>query len=176
MPSIRLSGLVSDSIVDGPGLRLTVFTQGCPHHCEGCHNPQTHDFSGGYDATVEEILAKLAEDPLQQGITLSGGEPFCQAPALIPLCRSVRTLSKNIWAYSGYTFEELLSPQAPPQAAELLSLCDVLVDGRFLLEKRNLNLFYRGSENQRVIDVNASLKEQKTVLLPIEGEEAGLLY
>lgn len=168
--TIQLSGLVGDSIVDGPGLRLTVFTQGCPHHCEGCHNPQTHDFAGGYPATAEEIVKRLQDDPLQQGITLSGGEPFCQAEALLPLCRQVRALGKNIWAYSGYTFEELTAASAPPHAAELLALCDVLVDGRFVLAKRNLNLFYRGSENQRVIDVQASLERNQVVLLPIEGE------
>ena len=166
--TIRLSGVVGDSIVDGPGLRMTVFTQGCPHHCEGCHNPQTHDFSGGYDETAASLLEKLKSDPLQCGVTLSGGEPFCQAGPLIAFCRAVRALGKSVWAYSGYTFEELTGPAAPPRAKELLELCDVLIDGRFLLAERDLTLTFRGSRNQRVIDVQKSLAEGRVVLYPIE--------
>ena len=164
---IRLAGIVNDSITDGPGLRMTVFTQGCPHHCPGCHNPQTHDFSGGTLASPEEILAKYAGNPLLQGITLSGGEPFCQAEALLPVCRGVRELQGNVWVYSGYTYEELLS-DAVPFGAELLALCDVLVDGRYLENERDLTLLFRGSRNQRVIDLAASRKAGQPVLLEME--------
>ena len=161
--SLRLSGVIGDSIVDGKGIRMTVFVQGCPHHCPGCHNPQTHDFSGGYEDTVERLIQKFKADPLQCGVTLSGGEPFCQAEALSVLASEVKALGKNVWVYSGYTFEELVSGTIP-FAKELLSYCDVLVDGRFLMEQRNLTLPFRGSENQRLIDVQASLEQNKPVL------------
>ena len=163
---LRLSGVVTDSIVDGKGIRMTVFVQGCPHHCPGCHNPQTHDFSAGYEDSVDRLVEKLKEDPLQCGVTLSGGEPFCQAVALFELAKKVKALGKNVWAYSGYTFEELTSGKIP-FAKELLSVCDVLVDGRFLIEQRNLTLPFRGSENQRVLDVAASLAQNKPVLLAL---------
>lgn len=154
---LRLSGIIGDSIVDGKGIRMTVFTQGCPHHCPDCHNPQTHDFAGGYEESAESVLHKLLSDPLQCGITLSGGEPFCQAEALCVLCKEVRAHGKNIWAFSGYTFEELLSGSVP-YAKELLTFCDVLVDGRFVKAERDLSLKFRGSRNQRVLDIPASLK------------------
>lgn len=160
---LRIADIISDSIVDGVGIRMTVFTQGCPHHCEGCHNPKTHDFSGGRIITVDEILEKMNENPLLKGITLSGGEPFCQCLPLIELCKGVKAKGKDIWAYSGYTYEQLMN-NATPHSAELLSLCDVLVDGRFELDKRDLTLYFRGSSNQRVIDLNKSREEEKVVL------------
>ena len=104
---LRIAGTVGDSIVDGPGLRLTVFTQGCPHHCPGCHNPQTHDFSGGYDATVEELFAQYRENPLLRGVTLSGGEPFCQPAPLAELARLVHGAGGDVFCYTGYTYEQL---------------------------------------------------------------------
>lgn len=160
---IRIADIIGDSIVDGVGIRMTVFTQGCPHHCEGCHNPGTHDFAGGKMITVNEILAKMDENPLLRGITLSGGEPFCQAEALIELCREVKAKGKDIWAYSGYTYEQLIS-DVTPRSAELLALCDVLVDDKFELAKRDLTLYFRGSSNQRVIDLNKSREENQVVL------------
>lgn len=160
---IRIADIISDSIVDGVGIRMTVFTQGCPHHCKGCHNPGTHDFNGGRMITAEEILNKMDENPLLKGITLSGGEPFCQAEALIELCRGVKAKGKDIWAYSGYTYEQLIS-DVTPRSSELLSLCDVLVDGKFELDKRDLTLYFRGSSNQRVIDLNKSREEDRVVL------------
>jgi len=168
LETLRLAGVVDESIVDGPGFRMAVFTQGCPHHCPGCHNPQTHDFSGGYSETVKALADRYRANPLLQGVTLSGGEPFCQAPALAALCRLVREAGGDVWAYSGYTFEQLTAPDAPDGAGELLSLCDVLVDGRFEIALRNLELYYRGSENQRVIDVPRSLKEGRAIPVPLE--------
>lgn len=164
--TLRLSGIVGDSIVDGKGIRMTVFTQGCPHHCPGCHNPQTHDFKAGYDESIASVLHKLLADPLQCGVTLSGGEPFCQAEALAELCREVHANGKNVWAYSGYTFEEIISGKVP-HGMELLEQCDVLVDGRFILEQRDLNLLFRGSRNQRLIDVKASLAAKQAVELAL---------
>lgn len=159
--NIRIAGLVNDSIVDGPGFRFTVFTQGCPHACPGCHNPQTHDFSAGTDADTEEILAKIKKNPLLDGITLSGGEPFCQSAACAEIARNARALGLNVWSYSGYTYEELVSGKE--EWMELLRELDVLVDGRFEIEKRTLEARFRGSWNQRLIDVRASLAQGKAV-------------
>ena len=153
---LRLSGLIDESIVDGPGIRYVIFTQGCPHHCPGCHNPQTHDFSGGFDADIPAILDAIREDPLLDGVTLSGGEPFCQAEALLPLVREVKKMGKTVFAYSGYTLEQLLQ-EADPDRMALLRETDVLVDGPFLLAQRSLELKYCGSRNQRLIDVKKTL-------------------
>lgn len=163
--NIRIAGLVNDSIVDGPGFRFTVFTQGCPHHCEGCHNPQTHDFAGGTDADTEEIIAKIRKNPLLDGVTLSGGEPFCQAAACVEIARAAKKMGLNVWSYSGYTFEELMSGKE--EWIELLREIDVLVDGRFELDKRTLECRFRGSWNQRLIDVPASLEQGKAVAITI---------
>ncbi|MGI6193406.1 MAG: anaerobic ribonucleoside-triphosphate reductase activating protein [Christensenellales bacterium] len=157
----RIAGLIRDSVVDGPGLRLALFTQGCPHACPGCHNPNTHDFSGGQEADTADIIQELANNPLWAGITLTGGEPFCQPEAMLEIAKAAREMGKSVWAYSGWTFEELLLDE---KKRALLEACDVLVDGRFILERRSLALRFRGSDNQRVIDVPASLKEGKVVL------------
>ena len=152
----RIAGIANDSIVDGPGLRLTVFAQGCPHRCPGCHNPQTHDFAGGSEGDTDEIIAKIRKNPLLDGVTLSGGEPFCQPEACAEIARAARALGLNVWSYSGYTFEEITERGTEAQKALLREL-DVLVDGRFELEKRSLECRFRGSSNQRLIDVPASL-------------------
>lgn len=158
---VRLAGVTRDSIVDGEGLRMVVFVQGCPHHCPGCHNPQTHDPTGGYETDTEELLKELAANTLEQGITLSGGEPFCQCEAMLELARGARAMGRDVWIYSGWTFEELLADE---EKAELLRECDVLVDGRYVESMRTLALPFRGSANQRVIDVRRSLAEGKVVL------------
>jgi len=164
MSKIRLFGVVNDSIVDGPGLRLAVFVQGCPFDCPGCHNPQSRDFNGGYESSVVELLEQLDKNPLIKGITLSGGEPFCQAVRLVPLAKEVRRRGKDIWCFSGYTFEELLDMSVSDSGVhELLSLLDVLVDGRFDFTARTLALPYRGSGNQRILDVPLSLEQAAPV-------------
>lgn len=160
---LRIAGTLTDSIVDGPGIRYVIFTQGCPHHCPGCHNPQTHDPKGGRDADVEEILQQIAANPLSVGVTFSGGEPFLQAEALIPVARRVKALGKNLTIYTGYLYEQLTKSEKPG-VRELLSLADLLVDGPFLLAERDLTLPYRGSSNQRVIDL-AKTRETGTVVL-----------
>ena len=152
---IRLSGVIQESIVDGTGIRYVVFTQGCPHHCEGCHNPDTHDFNGGYLESVNRIIDDFSQNPLLEGITLSGGEPFVQPKPLIKLLKAVRAKGKNVFAYSGFTFEEIL--EAGGDRLELLKLCDFLIDGKFDINKRSLSLQFRGSTNQRIIDVKQSL-------------------
>ena len=158
---IRIAGIVPESIVDGPGFRFTVFTQGCFHNCPGCHNPETHDPTSGRAVTVESLTDAMRNNPLLDGLTLSGGEPFLQADACALLAAEARGMGLNVWAYSGYTFEELA---ADPEKRRLLTACDVLVDGPFQMSERTLEKRFRGSRNQRVIDVRASL-ERGTVVL-----------
>lgn len=160
---ISLSGVTGDSIVDGPGLRLTIFTQGCLHHCPGCHNPQTHDPEGGSWADTEDILAAAAENPLLDGITLSGGDPFMQPVPCLALAEGAHKIGLNVWTYTGYTWEALLEENDAEKLA-LLKETDVLVDGPFLLAERSLELQFCGSRNQRLIDVKKSLAEGKVVL------------
>lgn len=160
---ISLSGVTGDSIVDGPGLRLTIFTQGCLHHCPDCHNPQTHDPEGGSWADTEDILAAAAENPLLDGITLSGGDPFLQPVPCLALAEGAHKIGLNVWTYTGYTWEALLEENDAEKLA-LLKETDVLVDGPFLLAERSLELRFCGSRNQRLIDVKKSLAEDKVVL------------
>lgn len=161
---IRIAGTVQDSIVDGPGLRYVVFVQGCPHRCEGCHNPQTHDFSGGRVTTTQALFEEFAENPLTQGVTFSGGEPFCQAQALYELGSMIKPRGMHIMCYSGWTFEELREKARHEEyVGKLLGIVDILVDGRFELAKRSLTLPFRGSTNQRLIDVPKSLERGAAV-------------
>jgi anaerobic ribonucleoside-triphosphate reductase activating protein len=153
--NIRIAGLVNDSIVDGPGFRLAIFVQGCPHNCEGCHNPHSHDYNGGTVMDTAEIIAQMRSNPLLDGITLTGGEPFVQPAACAEIARAAKASGLIVWTYSGYTFEELLSLDG---ARELLDATDILIDGRFMLAQRTLDMRFRGSKNQRAIDVKASLK------------------
>lgn len=160
---IRIAGTVDDSIVDGPGCRYTIFTQGCPHHCQGCHNPQSHDFAAGRVVDTEDILTQVRRNPLLDGITLSGGEPFCQPEACKVLADAAHQLGLNVWCYTGYTWEKL-HQEADPARMALLDALDVLVDGPFILAQKSLELQYCGSKNQRLIDVRKS-KEQGTLHL-----------
>ena len=158
---LRISGIVDESIVDGPGFRLTVFNHGCPNKCDGCHNPETHDPSGGYDIETDEILNRIDKNPLLDGITLSGGEPLLQAEKLVPLARSVKERNLSVVVYSGYIFEEIIKNE---QWLKLMRFTDILVDGRFEKDKRSLDLLFRGSSNQRVIDVKKSLESGEVKL------------
>lgn len=167
---LRIAATVRDSIVDGPGLRYVIFTQGCPHHCPGCHNPQTHDFSGGKPADTAEILEEILRDPILSGVTFSGGEPFCQAKALLPVAEALKEKKKHLMIYTGYQLGELQA-MADPYVQRLLELTDILVDGPFVLEKRNLTLAYRGSENQRVIDMKRTKEEGKIILYHSEYDD-----
>lgn len=164
---MRIADFVQDSIVDGPGLRFTLFTQGCPHHCEGCHNPSTHDPEGGKEVTAEKVIEIMLSNPLTDGLTLSGGEPFAQAGDCAVIAKAAREHGLNVWAYSGWTFEELMN-NPDPEIRHLLELIDVLVDGRFVLAQRSLSLKWRGSGNQRVIDVSKSLAAGDVVPLITE--------
>ncbi len=161
---IRIAGTVSESIVDGPGLRYTIFVQGCPHNCFGCHNPETHDFSGGKVVDTEELFNECIENPLQKGVTFSGGEPFCQPEPLYELGRKFKERGYHLMCYSGWSFEELRKKaEREEYVGKLLSVLDILVDGKFILDRRSLSLQFRGSDNQRLIDVQKSLKGGKAV-------------
>ena len=186
---LNLAGIEGESIVDGPGIRFSVFCQGCPHHCEGCHNPETHPFEGGTPVKVEKILEVIDKDPLLRGVTFSGGEPICQAEAFLELARGVKERGLDIVIFTGYTYEQLmkyaegpdsqvssstideagtameaLQSQDPAALKELLELTDILIDGRFILAERDLTLQFRGSRNQRVIDLNKTRQTGEIVL------------
>ena len=161
---MRIAGTVQDSIVDGPGFRFVLFTQGCPHHCEGCQNPQTHDPNGGTEMSREEIVRQLLSNPLTDGITFSGGEPFEQAADCAAIARQAREQGLNVWTYTGYTFEQLTEKMKTDKGTEeLLRLTDVLVDGRFVLAQKSFDVPWRGSRNQRLIDVPKSLAAGQAV-------------
>lgn len=165
---LNVAGIEEDSITDGPGLRFVLFVQGCPHHCEGCHNPETHEFGVGTDYSVEYIFNRIKHNPLQSGVTFSGGEPFCQPKGLALLARLLKESGYNVASFTGFTFEELLSSKNPA-IHELLNQLDILVDGPFVLAERDLELRFRGSKNQRVLDVPASLKAGKAILTTDEN-------
>jgi len=160
---MRIANTVRDSIVDGPGLRFTVFTQGCPHGCPGCHNQGTWSFDGGEDMTVEELVSRMGNDPLLTGLTLSGGEPFCQAAECAKLARQAKKRGLSVWTYTGYTYEALLE-KGEPAHLELLSVSDVLVDGPFVEKLKSYEALYRGSTNQRLIDLNATRRTGQVTL------------
>lgn len=162
---IRLAGVVRESIVDGPGIRFAVFCQGCAHHCKGCHNTDTHDFSGGEDVTVETLLEEIDKNPLLDGVTFTGGEPFCQPAGFLTLAKGVKKRGLNIVAFSGYTYEELLQMgKEDPHISQLMDSIDTLIDGPFVEEEKDLTLEFRGSKNQRIIDMNATRQEGTPVL------------
>lgn len=159
---IRVAGILHDSIVDGPGLRLTIFFQGCPRSCEGCHNPESQDFDSGKLSSAEKILEDLDNNPLTQGVTFSGGEPFSRAEALLPLAAEIKKRKLELAIYTGYTIEEILE-DGDKFALDLLGMSDVIIDGPFILEQRSLTLPFRGSHNQRILDSKKSLTNKKAV-------------
>ena len=168
---IRLAAdLQPDSTVDGEGLRTVIWTQGCPHNCKGCHNPGTHDFNAGELVDVEEVIEALKEIKGQDGITLSGGDPVCQVDACYEISKAAHEMGLNVWCYTGFTYEKML---LNPKHRKLLSEIDVLIDGKFIEEEKSLDLYYRGSRNQRIIDVKKSLLEERVVLVEkyIEDKE-----
>lgn len=157
---LRIAGIELDSIVDGPGIRAVIFCQGCLRHCEGCHNPETWDITGGTEISVDEVEKAIKSNPLCRGVTYSGGEPFLQAGELSELTRKLP--GYEVAVYSGFTFEELL--HGTPEQRELLSLIDVLIDGPYEVSERTLELSFRGSRNQRILNVPESVKAGKAVI------------
>ena len=158
---LNLAGIQTDSIVDGPGIRTTFFCQGCPHHCEGCHNPETWDFGCGTQIPVEDIVEIVRSNPLCRGVTFSGGEPFAQAAGFARLASLLKEKGYEVASYTGYTFEELLTGSEDQK--HLLSAIDILIDGPFLLAEKSLEIAFRGSRNQRILDVRKSLAEGRAV-------------
>lgn len=160
------ASLQTDSIVDGEGLRTVIWFQGCPHHCPGCHNPESHPFKKGIETNTEKIISELSKLKNQDGITFSGGEPMSQPEALLEISKYAKQNKMNVWSYTGYTYEQLLELAITNNVyKEILNNIDVLVDGQFILEQRSLNLKFRGSRNQRIIDVKKSIKNNKVVLI-----------
>ncbi len=161
---ISVLDIVEDTTVDGPGFRTAIYAAGCPNGCPGCHNPESWDIRRGRRMTTEEILSKVLADDFAD-VTFSGGDPMFQVEGFTELAQAIKQSSrKNIWCYTGYTFEQLLNN---PRQAELLHYIDVLVDGRFRMDLRDESLRFRGSSNQRIIDVQASLEQGQAVLQPM---------
>ncbi len=162
---IRLAGYAPESVVDGPGIRFVLFAQGCEHACPGCHNPQTHDKEGGDLVDLAEIFDRIKKAKLIRGVTFSGGEPYLQAAPLAQLARQVKALGLGLVTYSGYTFEQLQTIAARDKnVRDLLAASDILVDGKFMAAQRDTSLAFRGSANQRLIDVPRSLLAGQAVL------------
>ncbi|WP_046225865.1 anaerobic ribonucleoside-triphosphate reductase activating protein [Paenibacillus dauci] len=166
---MNICGYIPESINEGPGLRAVVFISGCTHRCPGCFSPHTWSFRAGEPFTPElqqQIIEEMAENPLLSGLTIAGGDPFFSAAEVSEFVQRVREAIPNfsIWIYSGYTWEELIH-SAIPEYLKLLQLCDVLIDGRFVQQQRDVSLLYRGSRNQRIVDINRSMDQGKAVCL-----------
>lgn len=159
MTTLRVIDIVDGTSVDGPGLRTTIYFAGCPHHCFNCHNPQTWDPAAGYDMTVDEIINHIIENDFD--VTFSGGDPLMQINALVELAIKIKLIGKNIWCYTGYTFEEVTSSA---EFKKILPYVDVIVDGHFINDLRDISLRFRGSSNQRLVDVAKTLSEDHIVL------------
>lgn len=159
--TLKIAGVVTESIVDGPGIRYTIFTQGCPFHCKGCHNPQSQPLKGGIDVKLKVFYDEIKQNPLISGVTFSGGEPFIQAGALSLLAKVLKKEGYSMWSYSGYTFDKL---ENDDKFRSLLEHLDVVVDGPYVQSKHSMDIDFRGSTNQRIIDVQKSLAQDKVVL------------
>ena len=168
--SIRIAGIVHDSIVDGPGLRLTIFFQGCKRGCEGCHNPESWPVNGGDETTADALLSEVDGNPLLTGVTFSGGEPLLRARALVPLAEGIRKRNFDLAIFTGWTFDDILS-DGDPDVLELLSHASVLIDGPFKLSEKSLLLAFRGSKNQRILDLKNSMAAGHAV--PVEDPAWG---
>lgn len=166
---MRLAGIIEESIVDGPGIRTAIFFQGCPHHCPGCHNAATHDFSGGHSVELNAIDEMLRRNTFIDGVTFSGGDPLASIDDALSVARLVKqTYGLNLWIYTGYIFEEIYEKSKKDKRYfELLTLTDVIVDGPYIASLRDISLPYRGSGNQRLIDVVTSLELKETVVFKI---------
>ena len=157
---IRILDILHDTTVDGPGFRTSIYCAGCSHHCPGCHNPESWDFSAGYEVETDQLMQEITADPFAD-VTFTGGDPFFQAEGFAELARRIKTeTTKTIWCYTGFLFEQLLER---PACRELLEQLDVLVDGPFIMAQRNEDLLFRGSANQRLIDVPSSLAKGSVV-------------
>lgn len=156
----------TDSIVDGEGIRSVIWFQGCAHNCEGCHNPETHDFNKGTIKSIEELKDEIRELEYQAGVTFSGGDPMMQIDALVELTKCVKECGMNVWCYTGFVYEDLIKMSKSNEAyLEALKNIDVLVDGKFVMNLKSFDAAFRGSSNQRIIDVQKSLENNKVILV-----------
>lgn len=155
------SPITTDSVVDGRGVRTVIWCQGCPHHCQECHNPDTQDFKGGFKQKIDELVQEILAVEMQSGVTFSGGEPMMQPVSCMAIAAQLKRKGVNIWCYTGFTFEELLDR---PECLEFLQYIDVLIDGKFDLALKSYDLLFKGSANQRVINVPESLNQDKIIL------------
>ena len=162
--NLRINAIVEESIVDGPGIRYTIFVQGCPHRCKDCFNPQTHTFNSGYEVDTDYLFSKINKNLLITGVTFSGGEPMCQARGLSVLAEKINSIGLELAIYTGYTLEQLLKERNKDRH-KLLTLCDVLIDGRFKVTEHSLALRFRGSSNQRILDAKQSLKFKTPIFI-----------
>ncbi|MFR5265808.1 anaerobic ribonucleoside-triphosphate reductase activating protein [Clostridium sp.] len=166
MKKVRLSGIAYESLVNGPGLRRVFFAQGCKHNCKGCFNPETHDFEGGEEFNIDSLIDDVKSNPMLKGITFSGGDPLEQGESFAYMAKRFKEIGLNIWVFTGYKFEYILENLDKIAGwRELIENIDVLVDGRFEETLKNDNLKFKGSSNQRIIDVKSSLMEKKVNLL-----------
>lgn len=170
---VRIAGIAKESVVDGPGIRSTIFFQGCPHACPGCHNPETWRFDDGSEIGLADLIRLLDLNPLVTGVTFSGGEPFQQAPSAAVLGKYLRELGLNIWVYTGFTWDFLMANLERPGYKELLEVAEVLIDGPFIREQRDPLLLFRGSANQRLIKVTESMAAGRIVLWQPPGMDVG---
>ena len=167
---IRIASIIDESFVDGDGIRVAIFLQGCPHNCKGCHNPSTHDFNGGTVIDTEQLIKKFNSNPIISGITLTGGEPLCQIMAATELAIAAKSSNLSVWCYTGYTYEYLSNDNFEmnqffnrDQINNFFDYIDVLVDGPFIESQRDLTMQFRGSKNQRLIDLQRTRKYKKII-------------
>lgn len=166
---IRLAAILPESLVNGKGIRRVLFAQGCPHNCRGCFSPHTHSYTDGALVDMDEIIHDIKRNPLLRGVTFSGGEPWDQADKFAYIAEKVKGLGLNIWCYTGYTIEYILEHQQERKGwTELLQYIDVLVDGKFEEDKKIEGLKFRGSSNQRIIDVHSSLEVMQAVAVDMD--------
>ncbi|OOM11135.1 anaerobic ribonucleoside-triphosphate reductase activating protein [Clostridium saccharobutylicum] len=164
--TIRLSGIAYESLVNGPGMRRVFFAQGCKHNCKGCFNPDTHDFNGGEERNMDELIKDTLDNQILRGVTFSGGDPWEQADKFAYMAKAFKENGLSIWSYTGYTFEYIIKHQNEYNGwTDLLNNIDVLVDGKFEEEKKQDGLKFKGSANQRIIDVKESLRLSKIITI-----------
>lgn len=164
--TVSLAGIAYESLVNGPGMRRVFFAQGCNHKCEGCFNPETHSFNSGEIMDMDKLIKDVLDNPILKGVTFSGGDPVEQAHSFSYMAKAFKKANLNIWCYTGYTFEKLLEAMKSDTAiSDLLNNIDVLVDGKFEIMNRNEELKFKGSTNQRIIDVKKSLDSGNIIVI-----------
>lgn len=166
--TIRLSGIAYESLVNGPGMRRVFFSQGCKHDCKGCFNPDTHNFFGGEEMDMDFLIKDVLENPILKGVTFSGGDPFERAEEFAYMAKEFKKGKLSVWCYTGYTFEEILEGSISNKSwDELIKNIDVLIDGKFDIDKKVDGLKFKGSSNQRIIDVKESLNKKKIKIVEL---------